>query len=159
MGVLATMYSVPPALMEKIREDEALLAIVFGDEESDDEAWKVDSKDFDKHYREAIDILFQDHDELREALAIENEHTDGLHCDPYDLCVILPRTVTKMVAALEGATMDALKAGGLAKELTDYDAKPIREEEYEGLAGDLDAMRAFLARAAAEGHTLIVAEA
>ncbi|HQY65312.1 MAG TPA: hypothetical protein PK141_28155 [Polyangiaceae bacterium] len=57
MGVLTVLYSVPPAIMKKVRADNERLAFVFGDEETDDPAWRAASYDFDKRFYEFATIV------------------------------------------------------------------------------------------------------
>lgn len=160
MGVLTNLYSVPSPLMKKVLADNEKLGFVFGDEEADDDSWKVASYDFDKWFEDAMGVYAKSgYETIRAAFDFEDPADDEPEYGSYDIRVATPATVKKIAQELANATFSELKTKGLAAGATDYYGKTIREDEYEGLVGDVDRLKAFFATAAAEGHFVIAAAA
>jgi len=158
MGVLTTAYSVPPAMMKKIKADNDTLGFVVGDVEG--KGWECESFSFDKGFEERIGILGDNgYPKTREALDLESAGEDDPAYDGYDVRVVSPATLKKIVKELATATFEDLKAKGLAKGTTDYYGKTIPADMYAYYVGDIQEMRAFFTKAATAGHWLVLAAA
>lgn len=91
MGVLTTAYSVSPKLMKRIEKDNESLGLLFGQEETADEAWRVPSYGFDKGFEETIGILGAcGYPVTRDALDLECAGDDDPTYDGYDVRVVKP---------------------------------------------------------------------
>ena len=159
MGVLTVLYSVPPAIMKKVRADNERLAFVFGDEETDDPAWRAASYDFDKHFYEFATIVSAaGAPTARRAFDFEDPADNEPEYGSYDLRVATPTKVKKIAKELAAVTFEQAKAKALEQETTDYSGRLIPADEYEGYAGDLEEVKAFFAKAAEAGHFIVGAE-
>lgn len=160
MGVLTTMYSVPPQMMKKINADNERLAFVTGDAEDEDGGnWKCDSIDFDKHYVEVIGLLnTAGHNKVYKILDVESSEGD-LELDPYDLLLVKPAKVKKLAELLKGVTPASIKKELEGKEVTDYYGKPMLDSDIDSYLSELPRIQKLLKKAVADGHSLIVAEA
>ncbi len=160
MGVLSTLYAVPAPLMKKIRADNERLGWVFGDEETDDPAWKVASYDFDKRLYELAAILRAGGcPTLKPAFDFEDPADNEPEYGPYDLRVATPSKVKKIAKELASVTLAQLVARGVEAGVTDYNGHLIPEADYDGYVGDIEDVKIFFAKAAEAGHFIIGAEA
>ena len=157
MGVLTTAYSVPPVIMKKIRADHENLAFLLGVEEGG-KAWKCATLEFDKRFEEKIIILGENgYTRTREALDLESAAEDAPSFDGYGIRIVPPTTLKTIAKELAPATFEALKAAGLAKGIADHYGKAIPEDDYQTYVGDIEQMKAFFTKAAADGHFLLIA--
>jgi hypothetical protein len=160
MGVLTTAYSVPPAMMKKIKADHENLGFVFGVVEDGAEAWKCEEFGFDKGFEERIGILGENGcPKTQEALDLECADEADPTYDGYDVRAVSPATVKKIAKELASATFEELKTRGLANGITDYYGKPIPADAYSHYVGDIEQMKTFFAKVAAAGHWLVIAAA
>lgn len=158
MGVLSSIYSVPPALMKKVRADHEKLGLVFGDEETDDPAWKVERHEFDKTFEERLKILRSaGYKTMYVAFDFESPADDEPEYGGYDIRVAKPVRVKKIANEIASVTLAELTKKGLANGCTDYDGKLIPESDYASYLGDLEELKKFFAAAAAAGHFVIAA--
>jgi hypothetical protein len=160
MGVLTSLYSVPAPLMKKIRADNEKLGFVFGDEEADDDSWKVAAYDFDKQFYDAMSLYKSlGHKTIHAAFNFEDPADDEPEYGGYDIRVAKPAMVKRIAEELSKLTFSELKTRGLAEGATNYSGNTVQEYEYDGLVGSVDRLKAFFATAAAKGHFVIAAAA
>ncbi len=158
MGVLTSIYAVPPPMMKKIRADNENLGFVFGDEETEDKSWKVASYEFDKLFEERLGIYAAaGYKAMQNAFDFEDPADDEPEYGGYDIRVAAPAKVKKIAEEIAKATFAELKTKGVAQGVTDYYGKLIPESEYDGYVGDVQKVKAFFAKAAAAGHFVIAA--
>jgi hypothetical protein len=157
MGVTTTAYSITPLLMRKIRANTEILDIVFGSEEDAESPYsygKLEMYEFDKRLYETNKILREcgykkTYARLDTANSIDHS---------FDVWVATPSQVKAIVKELEPATHQALKAEGLAKEITDYDGNLISADDYDYYVGDIEEIKKFFGQIAGQGNYLLFAE-
>src|SRR4051812_25209876 len=116
MGVVTTVYSMPPNLMRKIRKDNDNLANLL-EPEDENLRWKVETYDFDTIIESLIQILRESgYQKTAKRIDCENYfYSDNgtLEYNGYDIWAIPPSQVRTMAKDLETATFEELKTKGL----------------------------------------------
>ncbi|HRH45125.1 MAG TPA: DUF1877 family protein [Pyrinomonadaceae bacterium] len=164
MGVITVAYSISPKLMRKIRADNDNLAYIFGDCEDENEAWKVESYDFDKGIEEIISILHEaDCKKTAKNIDCENyfysDNSSYLDYDGYDVWTIPPSKVKAMLKELEKVNVTELKNKGNINGITDRRGTLLPESLYQSYVGDLKTIRKFFQKTVEQGNYLLFAEA
>ena len=164
MGVLTTGYSIEPKQMRKIRADNDNLIFLLGFDEEENQTWKVPSYDFDKSFADLIGVLRHcGYQKIYKLLDGEgyfySEGSNYIDYEGYDIWVVSPANVKKIVQELETLTLAKIKAAGAAEPLTDYYGKTIPESSYKSYFAYISDMKKFFQKAAENGNYLLFAEA
>jgi hypothetical protein len=162
MGVLTVAYSIPSEMMKKIRATNSNLDLVLGLGANKNSDWKVESYSFEEHLEETVEILRETgYTKTAEKLDCEKyfyaKGENYLKYKDHDVWIVLPDEVKIISAEIQKATFKKLKAVGLENELTDYDGEVIEEDMYDQYVGDIDKVKKFFKKSAAQKNYLLFA--
>ena len=158
MSVTSTVYAVTPAQLTKLREDNELLAALFGDDEDAEETFDAPRfafHDFEDTHRL---LYYAGHPALHDILDFELGSDETLDDGERDIRVATPAQVKKIAADLAKVTLEQVREKGLAAEFkTDRRNELLRAEDYTFQFSEIEKTRAFFAAAAKAGHAVIAA--
>lgn len=158
MSVTSTVYAVTPAQLKKLRDDNGLLAALFGDDEDAEETFDVprfEFHDFEDTHRL---LYYAGHHALHDILDFELGTDETLDDGEHDIRVATPAQVKKIAADLAKVTLADVREKGLAAEFkTDRRNELLKADEYDFQYKEIEKTRDFFAAAAKEGHAVIAA--
>ena len=158
MSVTSTLYSVPPALLKKLRKDNELFAKLFGEDEDADQEFKLPSLepfDFEDTHRLLNCAGFKT---LHKTLDFEKGNDEAYDYDGYDVQVATPAKVKKIAAELARATLAKVRDKGLEIGFsTDRRGELLKPDDYEAQFKEIERMRDFFTAAAEAGDAVVAA--
>lgn len=158
MSVTSIAYSVPPALLKELRDDNELFAALFGEDEDAGPAWKVEQLEF-VDFEDTHRLLhYAGYSTLHQALDFENGNDEAFEHEGYDIQVATPAKVKKIAEELRRVTLEEVREKGLAGEFrTDRRGDLLKPEDYEAQFAEVERTAAFFAAAAKAGHAVVAA--
>lgn len=158
MSVTSTLYSVPPRLLKKLREDNELFAALFGEDEDADAEYKVPSLepiDFEDTHRLLSCAGFK---KLHKTLDFENGNDEAFDYDGYDVQVATPAKVKKIAEELARATLAKVRDKGLEIGFkSDRRGDLLTPKDYDAQFEEIERMRDFFDAAAKAGDAVVAA--
>lgn len=158
MSVTSTIYSVPPALLKKLRADNDLFGALFGEDEDAGDEWKIGSyelMDFeDTHHLLAIAGFSM----LKKALDFEKGNDEAFDYDGWDVQVATPAKVQRIAEQLAKVTLAKLRDKGLEVGFkTDRRGDVLKPDDYKQQFEEIVRVRDFFADAAKAGNAIVAA--